>query len=72
MLKFGCHLEEMEASALYKIRDEVFRLVGKSFDSRLATHYSFAIASALQVSVHSVQHFTYTIVPVDLHRDISH
>ena len=52
MLKIGCHLEEMEASALYKIRDEVFRLVGKSFDSRLATHYSFAIASALQVSVH--------------------
>lgn len=49
MLRVGSTLEEMEAIDLYHIRDEVYQAVGSNFDSRLATHYAFTIASAQQV-----------------------
>ena len=49
MLNAGCTLEKMEASDIYEIRDEVHQAVGTTFDSRLATHYAFTIASTQQV-----------------------
>lgn len=54
MLSVGSKLEQMEASDLYKIREEVYSAVGTSFDSRLATHYAFIIASTQQVYIHTI------------------
>ena len=48
-LRIGHTLEQMEAEDIYNIRDEVFEAVGTKFDSRLATHYAFSIASAQEV-----------------------
>ena len=48
-LRVGHTLEQMEADDIYSIRDEVFKAVGTTFDSRLATHYAFNIACAQEV-----------------------
>ena len=51
MLKIGSSLEDMDAGDLYHIRDDVYRAVGCQFDSRLATHYAFLLASTMKVNV---------------------
>lgn len=55
MLKIGSSLEEMDPGDLYKIRDDISHAVGQQLDSRLATHYALAIASAQEVWSHSVR-----------------
>ena len=49
MLKIGSSLAEMDPDDLFKIRDNVNLAVGEQLDSRLATHYAFAIASVQEV-----------------------
>jgi len=53
MLKIGSTLEDTEADSLYEIRDQVIAGVGGQFDSRLATHYAFAIASTQKVQLNT-------------------
>ena len=51
ILQIGSSLEKMDPDQLYKIRDDINLAVGEQLDSRLATHYAFAIASVQEVPV---------------------
>lgn len=42
-------METMDCDKLYQIRDAILHAVGLPLDSRLATHYAFAIAGAQEV-----------------------
>ena len=48
-LRVGHTLEQIDARAIYEMRDEIFEAVGTKFDSRLATHYAFKMACAQEV-----------------------
>ena len=56
ILKIGSSLEDLDASDLYRIRDDVYQAVGCQFDSRLATHYAFLLASTMKVYIYIIMH----------------